>query len=148
MRYKSYISLILVSLLSLLPGCVSSRIGRDGGRAARGEVLRNTRATYCSAPRKADGRVDVDRLISELVESHANTYSFCIHRAVTDWDDLHLILRAARKKGIRIWASIVPPSESPPRTKLYAEPFKLDYQQWAVEFAKLSLQEPNLVGWS
>jgi hypothetical protein len=92
--------------------------------------------------------VDVDRLISELVESHANTYSFCIHRSTNDWDDLKLILRAARKKNIRIWGSIVPPSESPPRTKMYAEPFQLDYQRWAVEFAKLSRREPNLVAWS
>jgi hypothetical protein len=148
MSYKRYIFLGLVLLAALAPGCVSSRAGRDGGRAARAEVLRNTRATYCSAPRKADGRVDVDRLISELVEIHANTYSFCIHAAATDWDDLKLILPRAREKGIRIWASIVPPSESPPRTKLYAEPFRLDYQKWAVEFAKLSVQEPNLVAWS
>jgi hypothetical protein len=129
----------------LLSGCATSY---DEPEAPIGHSLRVTRATYCNAPRQAGGRVDVDRLITELVECHANTYSFCIHRAVTDWEDLKLILPAARKKGIRIWGSIVPPSESPPRTKLYAEPFKLDYQKWAVEFAKLSLQEPNLVAWS
>src|SRR5258706_2604937 len=110
MSCKSYISLTLVSLLSLLAGCVTSSSARDGGRATRTAVLRNTRATYCSARRKADGRVDVDRLISELVEIHANTYSFCIHSHATDWDDLKLILPRAREKGIRIWASIVPPS--------------------------------------
>ena len=92
--------------------------------------------------------MDVDRLIAELVELHANTYSFCIHRYATDWDDLKLILPRAREKGIRVWASLVPPSESPPRTKTYAEPFRLDYERWAVEFAKLSLQETNLVAWS
>jgi hypothetical protein len=31
---------------------------------------------------------------------------------------------------------------------MYAEPFQLDYQRWAVEFAKLSRSEPNLVAWS
>ena len=138
-------SLLLLSSLSLLAGCATSRTDTP---ATRAQSLRGLRATYCNAPRKADGRVDVDRLISELVECHANTYSFCIHRAATDWDDLKLILPAARKKGICIWGSIVPPSESPPRTKMYAEPFKLDYQQWALEFAKLSLQEPNLIAWS
>lgn len=114
----------------------------------RANYIFNARATYCNAPRKADGRVDVDRLISELVDVGANTYSFCIHSAGTDWGDLQLILPKARAKHIRIWASIVPPSESPPRVKLYAEPFRLDYQRWAVEFAKLSLREPNLVAWS
>src|ERR1035438_4214063 len=31
---------------------------------------------------------------------------------------------------------------------MFAEPFRLDYERWAVEFAKLSLQETNLVAWS
>ena len=139
-------ALLVLSVLSLLPGCATSH--RDKSSRNRAEVLRGTHATYCRAPRKPDGRVDVERLISELVEIHANNYSFCIHQSATDWDDLKLILPAARQKGIRVWGSIVPPSESPPRTKMYAEPFKLDYQQWAVEFAKLSVEEPNLVAWS
>jgi hypothetical protein len=92
--------------------------------------------------------VDVERLVSELTDLHANTYSFCIHTYSTDWEDLKLILPRAREKGVRIWASLVPPSESPPRTKMFAEPFRLDYERWAVEFAKLSLQETNLVAWS
>lgn len=121
---------------------------RADDRAARQQALRGIRATYCSAPRKADGRVDVERLVQQLVDVHANTYSFCVHAAATDWDDLQLFLPAARAKGINVWASVVPPSESPPKTRHYAEPFKLDYQRWAVEFARLSLREPNLVAWS
>jgi hypothetical protein len=92
--------------------------------------------------------VDIERLVAELVEIHANTYCFCIHGWATDWDDLQLLLPRARAKGIRIWASVVPPSESPPRSAMYAEPFRLDYKLWAVEFAKLSVREPNLVAWS
>src|SRR5437773_1919344 len=112
MKFSDSALLAGVALLSLSSGCATSRMASD----IRAEALRGTRATYCNAPRRADGRVEVKRLISELVESHANTYSFCIHRATNDWDDLKLILRAARKKNIRIWGSIVPPSESPPRT--------------------------------
>ena len=82
------------------------------------------------------------------MDIHANTYSFCINGWATDWDNLKLILPAARAKDIRVWASLVPPSESPPRTKMFPEPFRLDYERWAVEFAKLSLQETNLVAWS
>ena len=89
-----------------------------------------------------------DKLVAELVDVGANTYSFCIHTAATDWDDFQLFLPKARAHNIKVWGSVVPPSESPPRTKLYAEPFKLDYQQWAVEFAKLSVKEPNLIAWS
>ncbi len=135
-------------VLIVMSGCTASRSRVEAARAARDQVLSGTRATYCNAPRKADNRVDVDRLVAELVEIRANTYSFCIHNWATDWDDLKLILPAARAKGIRIWASIVPPSESPPRLKMYAEPFRLDYVRWAEEFAKLSLEHTNLVAWS
>jgi hypothetical protein len=141
-------ALLLSSLLAPFTGCVSPRTSERNARAERARAVIGTRATYCSAPRKADGRVDVDRLIAELVDLHANTYSFCIHARETDWDDLKLLLPRAREKGIRVWASLVPPSESPPRTKAYAEPFRLDYERWAVEFARLSLREPNLVAWS
>ena len=141
-------SLVLLALLAPLAGCVTSNTGERHARIERARALLGTRATYCRAPRTADARVDVDRLVAELVELRANTYSFCIHNYATDWDDLKLILPRAREKGIRIWASLVPPSESPPRTRHYSEPFRLDYQRWAVEFAKLSLQETNLVAWS
>src|SRR2546427_6413770 len=141
-------SLIRVLALHVLGGCATAPHSEESGRHQRAEVLIGTRATYCSAPRKSDGRVDVDRLVSELVEIHANTYSFCIHSRATDWDDLNLFLPRAREKGIRVWASIVPPSESPPHSKNYAEPFRLDYERWAVEFANLSRKEPNLVAWS
>jgi len=146
-RFNAFIPFLLVVALVHLTGC-SSPTARQRLESSRTHSILNTRATYCSAPRKADGRVDVDRLVSELVDVGANTYSFCIHSAASDWDDLQLILPKARAKQIRVWASIVPPSESPPRLKLYAEPFRLDYQRWAVEFAKLSLREPNLVAWS
>jgi hypothetical protein len=144
------IALVLLSLLPTLSGhsATQPKIAGDASRTERAKVLMGTRATYCSAPRKADGRVDVDKLVNELVEVGANTYSFCIHAQATDWDDLKLILPRAHEKGIRVWASIVPPSESPPRTKTYAEPFRLDYNRWAAEFANLSLHETNLVAWS
>lgn len=129
-----------------LAGCATS--GQETARADRGRVLIGTRATFCSAPRLPNGRVDVDRLVSELVEIHANTYSFCIHPAATDWEDLKVFLPKARAAGIRVWASIVPPSESPPHSKLYSEPFQLDYGRWAIEIAQLSRHEPNLVAWS
>jgi len=135
-------------LFFFLASCAGPRPTSADARAERAHIIRGTRATYCSAPRKPNGRVDTERLVSELVEVGANTYSFCIHAYPTDWDDLQLMLPRAREHGIRVWASIVPPSESPPRVKAYAEPFRLDYQRWAVEFARLSLRETNLVAWS
>lgn len=138
-------------LVLLALGCTAAESASPGEAAARelrAEALRGARATYCRAPRLANGRVDVPLLVEQLADIHANTYSFCIHSGPDDWGDLQLFLPAARKQGIRVWGSVVPPSESPPRSKKYAEPFRLDYERWAVEFAKLSLRETNLVAWS
>lgn len=126
----------------------SSPAPTDNARALRFQAAKGLLGTYSGAPRLANGRVDCAMLVAQLADLHANSYSFAIHASSNDWDDLKLFLPLAREKGIRVWGSLVPPSESPPRTKHYAEPFRLDYQRWAVEFAKLSVQETNLVGWS
>lgn len=110
--------------------------------------LRSVFGTYDAEPRKADGRVDTDRLVRELVAIKANTYNFLVWRATNDWDDLKLFLPKARAHKIRVWLTICPPSECPPHTANYSEPFRLDYLRWATEIAKLSLKEPNLVAWS
>ncbi len=141
-------ALAAMVLAQLVTGCATLRPAPNAA-ALRAQALAGTRATYCRAPRKADNRVDADRLVAELVELKANTYSFCIHARETDWDDLILFLPKAKTKGIRVWASIVPPSESAPKQgTTYPEPFRLDYKKWAQEFAKLALQHPNLVAWS
>ncbi|HSU57107.1 MAG TPA: hypothetical protein VLT36_23905 [Candidatus Dormibacteraeota bacterium] len=141
---RDMVRLLLLGVI--VAGAGASHAALPTSPAAPG--LKGTRATYCSAPRKPDGHINVDRLVTELVDVGANTYSFCIHVSSNDWQDFKLFLPAARAKGIKVWGSVVPPSESPPRTKMYAEPFQLDYQRWAVEFAKLSVIESNLVAWS
>lgn len=120
----------------------------DSAQAARRLALKGTLATYCQAPRQSNGRVDTQLLLTQLLDLHANTYSFCIHGNSNDWADLQLFLPLARAHGIRVWGSVVPPSESPPRTHAYAEPFRTNYVQWAEAFAKLALRETNLVAWS
>jgi hypothetical protein len=152
MNYKNKLKtmvgcgLILLALDGL--AAETATPGEAKAREVRAEALRGVRATYCRAPRLENGRANVRLLVQQLVEIHANTYSFCIHSGPNDWEDLQLLLPVARKHGIRMWGSVVPPSESPPTSKKYAEPFRLDYERWAVEFAKLSLRETNLVAWS
>jgi hypothetical protein len=114
----------------------------------RAQALRGCFGTYDAAPRGKDHRVDCARLADELADLRANTYNWLIHARPTDWDDLKLFLPQAREKGIRVWVTLVPPSEQPPNNKLFAEPFRLDFERWAAEIAKLSLTEPNLVAWS
>jgi hypothetical protein len=110
--------------------------------------VQNCRATYHGAPRLSNGRVDIPRLVGELGEIHANTYSWLIWLNDGDWDDLQTFLPLAEAKSIDVWVTLVPPSESPPRTRRYSEPYRLDYVRWAVEIAKLSTRHRNLVAWT
>lgn len=104
-------------------------------------------ADYNAELRRPDGRVDIEAMISRLKELGVNTYFWLIWHAPTDWDDLQLFLPAAQKAGIKVWVYLVPPSESPPYTRNYSEPFRLDYIRWAEEIARLSLRYPNLSAW-
>lgn len=139
-----------VLALLLAPAAAPARADDKevAAREERANAIRGTLGTYCAPPRFADTRIDVERLVRELVDVKAKVYSLCIHMGEHDWDDLQKLLPLAREHGISIWASIVPPTESPPRLKMYAEPFRLDYVRWAEEIAKLSVREPNLIAWS
>lgn len=101
-------------------------------------------ADYDAEVRKADGRVDVPAMISRLKELRVTAFFFLIWHRDTDWDDLALFLPEAQAAGIEVWPYLVPPSESPPYTTRYSEPFRLDYVRWAEEIAILSLVHPNL----
>jgi hypothetical protein len=137
----------LAYLILLLP---TTRIASadEATAAARRQVLMHSYGTYDGDVRTPQGRIDHARLLAELGELHANSYNWLITRAATDWDDLHTFLPLAKKQGIRVWVTVMPPSESPPRTEQYCEPFRLDYEKWATELAVLSAREPALVAWS
>jgi hypothetical protein len=142
--------------------------GEDADAAQRADVLRGSLGTFGGQPRqhggytdvprllvewkdgkvKSEGRVDVDQLLADLIDLKANTYHWHIWCSETDWDDLQRFLPLARAKGIKVWVTVMPPAECPPHFPVYSEPFRLDYERWAVEIAKLSLKEPNLVAWS
>jgi hypothetical protein len=114
----------------------------------RGLSLRGVRATYAGQPRLTSGRVDQARLLAELAELRVNTYNWLVWHRESDWEDLRTFLPQAQARGLRVWVTLVPPSESPPKTKAFSEPFRLDYTRWAEEIARLSLVEPALVAWS
>jgi hypothetical protein len=105
-------------------------------------------ATYANVPRFADHRTDFPRLLRELADLGANSYNFLIWHEATDWDDLRAFLPLARAQHLRVWVTLVPPTESPPKTKKYSEPYRTDYVRWAEEIARLSATEPALVAWS
>jgi len=107
------------------------------------EIVSGTLGTYALPPRLSDGQIDMNRLIAELTDIHANTYNWLVRNKMDDLDVLKQFLPLANKAEIKVWVTLVPPSEPPP-----SEPYDLDFERWAVELAKLSLEEPNLVVWS
>ena len=130
----------LTAAVIFVAGCLSYRHKTDAEQ--RSDVIRGARGTYGAPPRLANRHVDIPKLLAELQDIHANTYHW-LQRSSTDWDDLQAFLPKARAKKIKVWITLVPPSEPPA-----SEPFKLDYLRWAKEIATLSVREPNLVAWS
>jgi hypothetical protein len=120
----------------------------DTAAIARRDALAHSYGTYGANLRTADRRIDHEQLLADLGELHANTYNWLISQADTDWNDLHTFLPLARKHGLRVWVTVLPPSESPPRAKHFSEPFRLEFEKWAGELAALSVREPALVAWS
>lgn len=115
--------------------------------APRVPLPRAVLGDYDSELRGPDGRVDVDATLGRLKALGANTYFWLVWHAATDWEDLKRFLPKAAEAGIDVWAYLAPPSESPPNTTLYSEPFRLDYDRWAEEIAGLSREHPNLKAW-
>jgi hypothetical protein len=102
---------------------------------------------YNSQPR-INGHVDSDKLLKGLKNLGANTYMWLINGG-NDWEDLKSFLPKAKKEGITLWAYLRPPTETPPydTEAPYSEPYKNDYIAWSKAIAKLSLQNPNLIGY-
>src|SRR3954463_12551880 len=135
-RYQIVTFLLLMLCPAMAPAAAPAEVPVD---------FRHCAGTYSGAPRLPDGHVDIPLLLKQLGELHADTYNWLIWTGPHDWDDLQTFLPAAREQGIRVWVSLVPPSESPPKAKNYSEPFRLDYDRWAAEIARLSVAHPNLV---
>ncbi|MFO7945592.1 MAG: hypothetical protein R6V19_02080 [Armatimonadota bacterium] len=136
------IRLLAAVTLALIICCTACS---DENRQARQAVLRGTLATYAGEPRTSDGHVDIPTLVSQLQEIDANTYDFLIWHRDTDWTDLKFFLEYTENTDLKVWVSLVPPSESKNKK---SEPFGLDYVRWADQIGKLSAQYPHLVAWS
>ena len=130
-------------LIGLLLAASASHAQPDENANARREQVMHCRATYHGPPRLGE-RMDVHKLIAQLVQLNVTHYNFLIHKEDCDWEDLHLFLPAAKEKGIKVWVSVAPPSKPGGRFSL---PFLQDYIAWARELALLSLRHDNLIAW-
>jgi hypothetical protein len=146
MKILKQMTVCLVTLVALTVCGIAK--GNAPVRGSAPELFRKHLADYDSELRRPDARVDVDAMVTRLKELGVTAYYWLIWHAATDWEDLKLFLPKAAEADIDVWVYLVPPSESPPRhSTRYSEPFRLDYQRWAEEIARLSLQHTNLTAW-
>lgn len=103
-------------------------------------------ATYAAAPRTPEGRVDGDLLLARLQELGVGAYYWLV-ALPNDWEDLQLFAPKARAAGIEIWPYLLPPSESPPFTGNFSEPYQLDYIAWGEAIARAATENDNIPGW-
>jgi hypothetical protein len=140
---------LIAGLLSLVLLCAigAPAFAQDKAPVRPAQALPHF-ADYDSEPRRPDGHVDGNALLTRLKELHVTTYYWLVWHVRTDWDDLKLFLPKAAQANIQVWVYLVPPTESAPKYgDLYCEPFRLDYGRWAEEIARLSLQHTNLTAW-
>lgn len=93
-----------------------------------------------------NGHADIQTLLCELNELHANTYRWIYRPGSTNLEDLKAFLPLARAQNIRVWVNVNPPSERP--KDIPTERLRADYEEWAADLARLSLTETNLIAWS
>lgn len=110
--------------------------------------LIGTLGTYATPPMLENGKVDNIKLINQLKELHANTYHWLMQEGSSDINGLIDFLPIAKKENIKVWITLLPPSESPPLYKNFSEPYRLDFVKWALIISKLSLEYNNIVAWS
>ena len=126
----------------VLNGRATARLA--AAQAERGRLLRPAFAglhgDYDAEPRTKDGRVDIDRLFRQIEAAHLDMYDFLIWHAQTDWDDFQVFLAEAQRRRLKVWVTLVPPSEPPA-----SGPFGLDYLRWADEIGRLSKRYDNLI---
>jgi hypothetical protein len=128
--------------------CTFLFLGQQVFAVDRTRALRGCFGTYDGAPKLANGHVDQQKLMAELLDIHANTYHWLFRSKQAEFEDFKAFLPLAREKHIKLWVTLVPPSEMLPRGQTPTEEMKKEYERWVLEFARLSATNPHFVAWS
>ena len=128
------INIILV--FALFVGCTST-----SSQQASEMVI----GTYSSPPHNGD-TILYDTLISQLEDLNCNTYNWLIMPNEKSYEQLKEFLPVAQKKGIEVWATLIPPVEL--ASMAVGEYSTNDMRIWAAQLAGLSVKYPNFKAWT
>jgi len=144
---RSPLAILLLLVLSGSPNGLVLRAADAAVTHPASHLLRGSYCTYGAPPLLADKCVDVEKLVDQIVDLHANTYRWIFRPEQTNnLVALKQFLPLARAKNIRVWVTVNPPSERP--KGLSPEVMHREYREWAQALARLSMDETNLVAWS
>jgi hypothetical protein len=104
-----------------------------------------TKGVY-GAPPRVNGSIDAEKLFEKISASGADTYNFLIQDTPGGLEDLEGFLPEAQERGVKVWVTILPPSEIGP--ELRTDMRYVDYVGIAKRIAGLSARYPNLEAWS
>ncbi|MFH0957037.1 MAG: hypothetical protein V1813_04215 [Candidatus Aenigmatarchaeota archaeon] len=135
---RKVLALIVVVALAAVAACALSFFGASGKPFTKG--------VYGAPPRTQNGSLDMDRLFLKVSASGADTYNFLLTDTPRDLSELERLLPEAQRRGIKIWATILPPSELSPEMRMDMR--YVDYVGTAKKIAGLSVRYENLEAWS
>jgi len=111
----------------------------------RGAFSGFVKGQYDSLPRYPNGTADVQGLAATLADTNTSTYNYLLGDPVNGMGELEGFLVLAKERGIKVWVTILPPSEL--GAELRADRRYTDYPGLARSLASLSLKHDNLVAW-
>jgi hypothetical protein len=95
--------------------CTLSLVAATAIAVDRAAPLRGCFGTYAGAPKLPDGHVGQQKLLAELLDIHANTYHWLFRGKQIEFDDFKTYLPLAAQHKIKLWVTLVPPSETLPK---------------------------------
>jgi hypothetical protein len=105
-----------------------------------------TEGIYGGPPRFPNGTLDMERLFSKVSASGAGTCNVLLTDTPRGLSELEALLPEAQRRGVKVWVTILPPSELAPEVR--SDMRYVDYIGIARSIAALSERYESLEAWS
>jgi hypothetical protein len=135
---RNLLALIVVVALAAAAACALFFFGAAGKPFTKG--------VYGGPPRTADGALDMEKLFLKVSASGADTCNILLTDTPRGLAELEVLLPEAQKRGVKVWVTILPPSEISAEMRMDMR--YVDYTGIAKKIAGLSVRYQSLEAWS